>query len=158
MNKYLLASFLMLNLAMSCEQPYEEVLGYKLGCPIENVDSMKLIDSKEFDGRAQVYAYKASNGFFNNSEIGVLDGNVSLVHISGQGRDAKTIFKNLLVQNTDKWGEPKLLSKEDGFEMWEFTPNNSILGTIQLMFEGNSNISSVYMTKEFSQLYKEKYE
>lgn len=97
---------LALSISFACDQPYEEVGGYKIGCPFEVTEKYTLtneniaMNAKEYQGDV--------SGLFDIVTIGTINGSIEAV--SFRRNDDRNVSQheidNMLSSLTKRWGAP----------------------------------------------------
>lgn len=103
--RILLGFILALSVSFACDQPHEEVGGYKIGCPFDDKAGFNL-DETDASGKLSYYS-KIKDGLFNVVVIATLDGLIEYVELGVDGRvipqkDADSIMHSL----AKRWGDP----------------------------------------------------
>lgn len=99
--RLIIAFILMLSISFACEQPYKEVQGIKIGCPIENMQGLTLIQEKDDINRV-VYE-KNMDGMFNTAILWVVNGNIEAVIFKRTKEFDPSLFDELLLRLDDQW-------------------------------------------------------
>lgn len=79
MKRLLLLPALLLGLSFACDQPYEEVAGYKIGCTYQEEGFEKSVDRE--DGNVVYYFGEREIGPFDNVNITTLNGDIAIVNM-----------------------------------------------------------------------------
>lgn len=123
---------LALSVAFACDQPYEEVGGYKVGCPLENIDEFELINTIDEIGMKRYT--KDTTGIFESVAIDTINGEIEWVGFLTE-RD-KPFFdddtKDIVTSLKNRWG-----AFSDGPVGLINHPKNSLIN--EIVFYASSN-------------------
>lgn len=151
MKRLLLLPVLMLGISFACDQPYEEVAGIKIGCPIGSS-----VDYREYDSGGQIYGGGAvfrklkGDNFFQSEVVLSLDGVVEGI-ILGTGDDSATEedFRALVESMEGRWGESMIKDNYSGSSAFFFNHDSQIIEMIGVSFsKGKKSLTSVYRTQK----------
>lgn len=107
MKRLLLLPVLMFGLSFACDQPYEDVAGYKIGCPVD--------DTIEYGNEIDMYGGKAShrilekNDFFDLEVVFYRDGLLEGVSLGTGDKVVDRSDYDLMIESMkERWGVPVL--------------------------------------------------
>ncbi len=107
MKRLLLLPVLMFGLSFACDQPYEEVAGYKIGCPLDS--------DIRFHSEIDMYGGKSSNiilgqdDFFYLAGVFHRDGIVEGVNFGTGDKTVDRSDYDLMIESMEeRWGAPTL--------------------------------------------------
>lgn len=138
-----------------CNQPHEDVGGYKLGCPFVDKKNFKLeVEDKKTNSALYL---KQIEGFFDFVKIGVINNNIEMVEF---GANEDSIFSqkdvdDLVFNLKKRWGSPQE-EKDDYSFIWSF--DNGVVGNIDLFaaeFSGKNNTTLRYQSIKLVDIEKE---
>lgn len=132
MKRLLLLPALILGLSFACDQPYEEIEGFKLGCPY--VGNLSAGTVKNDDEKIMVYEQRLENSFFDTAEIEVLEGNIESIslikifdNLTTLQKDRATLFESL----DEKYGEAVVVGNNESLIIYvNKAPRSESLGSI----------------------------
>ncbi|MBS7815929.1 hypothetical protein [Wohlfahrtiimonas chitiniclastica] len=129
-----LAAILCLSVSFACDQPFEEVGGYKIGCPY---DPVGMEHSKKDDG-TDIYVKKLEDdSFFQVVGLGLIDNKIeelSFFSAYDNPDNMKRDIENILTKFTKRWGEYKTLETGGGRTAYLFdNPNSSVLDSVGIL-------------------------
>lgn len=119
MKRLLLLPILMLGLAFSCDQPYEDVGGIKIGCPIEDVeglDEYQIPEEYQFNDVEEglvIYQKKVEGEIFQFIYIGAIDDIVHMVDIINYIDLSEDQLNQVINEHIEEFGEPIDVKKID---------------------------------------------
>ena len=126
--RILLGFILALSVSFACDQPYEEVGGYKIGCPFDDKSGFILDKSKAKDG-ISVYKSKLKNSFFQEVSVEVINGNIEGVSFDKKYHDDDSSFLDdedvLLATLKERWGEFVAIDISRYNKIYSFRNTNS---------------------------------
>lgn len=120
------------SIAFACDQPYEEVGGYKIGCPFENTSEFELIDT--IDSIDMKRYTKDISGVFDSVTIDTLNGEIAWVGFLSERnkpyptKDTQDIIKSL----ENRWGN---FSEDNGGFVNQ--PDNALISEIRFYASSN---------------------
>lgn len=147
---------LYLSVIFACDQPYEEVFGFKIGCPLENKESF-VVQARNEEGNITIYTKKLL-GVFDTVRVIELNGNVEILELK--------IYENIhlsqhdinsLVTNVDhKWGQHKY--QGPGVFFW--IPKNNIISNIEVFstyLDERNVLDLIYQSKKIVDFMKSEF-
>lgn len=157
MKRLLVLPILMLGLSFACDQPYEEVAGYKIGCPLENDKGLKLKEKKE---GIETYQKELKGVFFETEDVGVLNGNIETISFTRYQESSYDLEKDMEVfldALTERWGQGESkkgdITKLSTIE----NPKGELLDSISIMefYSPGLNMATVtYSSKKIAEYKK----
>lgn len=164
MKRLILLPALFLGLSFACEQPYEEVYGYKIGCPYgENTEDFK---AREYLPEVLFSKFSLEREHFETVDIDILNGNIerlifSKSYISNLEEDDKyhtaslalieAEYRDISADLIERFGDASEF-KVDMFRMLRIKePKSNILDHIAIMSiydysEGVGTIEVVFVS------------
>lgn len=141
MRKIIFTLFILLSFSFACDNPYEQIGDYKIGCPAEiSRHEFQLIGNERIGGKKALFYAKenTANNLFKGEVIMVIDGNVELVMFLLKDGIPAGLLQSLI----ERWGEPE--------------PDSSMLmgllglsGDVAVITPKNSAVSGVFISPEF---------
>lgn len=156
--RIILGFILALSVSFACDQPHEEVGGYKIGCPFENNDIFEL---KESANGIDTYKLKEPRGFFNNVEISVINGISEGIYFEKEYEigvvehlnDEKIVLESL----EKRWGESDYFDITDSDRIYSFEQIDSpVISSVELFRFLNGTSSALVL--DYKTDNKEKHE
>jgi len=145
--RFFLGLVLSIAISFSCDFNYEEVGGYKIGCPLESLDRLKLIQSD--DEHIQNYNESLKDSFFDEVDVSILDDQIAMLLFTKKfyGRfPLKSVQDGVRSSLIDRWGMP--LDEQNIGRMqivrWKF--KDRIVNSIALVLMGDVDINSITIT------------
>lgn len=135
--RVLIGFILALSVSFACDQPYEEVGGYKIGCPFVVTDEYKLVD-EEPAFNSKTYT-KNIDGVFDKVNITVMNEDVEFIRFdkNNYGKINQKDIDDMLVVLNKRWGEGKNDGKTSLYYTW--SPDNSAIGEVVFTSSGPSS-------------------
>lgn len=119
----LLTGLLFASWSYACDQPYEEVSGYKIGCPFEQKGDFQMDDHRITQNGVLAYV-KADDKNFKQITVIELDGNIEgleLQLVDGSD-DLDSVFESL----ADQWGIPQYMMHNDR-RAFKWRPEHNVI-------------------------------
>lgn len=142
MKRLLMLPLLLLGLSFACDQPHEEVAGYKIGCPFHGDESDMILDP---DNKGiLIQEMPLIDDFFNSVRIEVLNGNIEGASFSKEYNNdslKKEDLELLTLAMKNKWGDVEELSENEFFVIKK--PSSDVLSHIFIQNE-DGRVSIVY--------------
>lgn len=142
MKRLLLLPILLMGLTFACDQPHEDVRGYKIGCPLELHKDMKFKSKKD---AVEIYTVANYEDIYTDVSLYVLNGNLEKVNLNTSiiTDTESRITKDALLKNLNaRWGKFDIEDRGDVIS-GEISPiKNKPLGKIsfEAVFDDNSVI------------------
>lgn len=155
MKRFLLLPILMFGLSFACDQPYEEVAGIKIGCPLGDSDGYKGYFWGEgiYGGDSHVKSLD-DGGIFTIQIVLSIDGVAEGVILSSRNGVDKEVFNVLTKSLEERWGKPSLSD-----DSWDSTivvfgsPNSEIVtniitgydkkdGVVKLLYQSKKSVDA----------------
>lgn len=145
--RILLGIILALSASFACDQPYEEVSDYKIGCNFDDADRFHKIGERWDMGTA--FYTKKTSGFFDVINIVTIDGKIESISFErNKNRSFNQGDKEALLDSLNKrWGSIESIGGS-----YFITPKSNVVGMITFIPISTSagNIFSLeYESKEF---------
>lgn len=139
MKRFLLLPILIFGLSFACDQPYEEVSGYKIGCPLgSSADYRQYTAGDDIYGGSMVFKDIDNLHPFEIEAVLMVEGTVEgLVFMTPEYAASEEDFYTLVASMQDEWGDPEL--EEDQDSVAAFFPNDKsrTLSLIGALFNGD---------------------
>ena len=141
-------------IANACDQPYEEIDGVKIGCPIELNKWFEETDANDSSRTAQ-YSYDIWDRPVSDVSVTTLDNNIEYVIFNLRGLTEED-YQGLLASMEKKWGASE-----------EFIPSQAEIGNffgklpgilefVHLISYDGSDFQIHYQSKKIADYWKEK--
>lgn len=125
--RILLGLVLALSVSLACDQPHEEVGGYKIGCPFEDKTGFSSQPIGSGKG-VSAYSLNLKDSFFDTVDVRELNGNIEELtfraaypNLSGMYEDKESLLE--LVGK--KWGKYEEIEISDDLRMYSVREPNS---------------------------------
>ena len=130
MKRLFLLPALMLGLSFACDQPYEEVAGIKIGCPLEDNGDFK--EMVVIEATNSTLYQKERTGIFNVIYVTTIDGIVesAIFGVNNGAAVDKEIAQDLFLSLENRWGKFEKLSESE----YTVIPNSAVLGRIDYTY------------------------
>lgn len=138
--RVLIGVILALSVSFACDQPYEEVIGYKIGCPFvvtkDYVES--LVDP---DNNMSEYRKIVKGSFYEEIEIVIWNGIIEMVKF-GEPYIERTDYKysknvdEAVLALNKRWGnysEIKISERHREYSFYIWYPKNNVIGLIDVI-------------------------
>lgn len=158
MKRLLLLPLLFLGLSFACDQPYEEVAGYKIGCPHQQDEGFEVWNDRK-DSNISSYSGEKKIGPFENIDITTLKGNIAIInmYVDPSYYLDEEVVTDISKSMEERWGS---------FQIGEYgiyensNPKGKILGRVSI-YKPNRSIdekllSVTYTSKAYLDYEKEK--
>ena len=137
--RFFLLPFLLFSFVFACDFPYEEVRGYKIGCPY-NVEQ-GVMEKNSDDKRVKKYIKFFDEEFFNAVIITTIDGNISSLQfvkiydeLSQYIENSKQDYSLVIDSLSKKWGEFDTIRR--GYYVFSSRKfDEGVLGSITILFD-----------------------
>lgn len=141
----------MLGLSFACDQPYEEVAGIKIGCPLgSSTDYRKYTAAKDMFGGGAVFRNIDNLNPFNVEVILSIDGVVEgLMLMTPENAVSKEDFYALVSSMKDRWGKPEIAEAQ--YSMAASFPKieSGVLSSVGALFkEMSGEIMVIYRSQK----------
>lgn len=145
--RIILGFILALSVSFACDQPHEEVGGYKIGCPFDDKAGFEL---KESANGIDTYKLKEPSGFFNNVEISVINGSAEGIYFEKEYEigivdhlnDEKIVLESL----EKRWGESDYFDITDSDRIYSFEQIDSpVISSVELFRFLNGTSSALVL-------------
>lgn len=141
--RFFLGLILSISVSLSCDLNYEEVGGYKIGCPPESLKGLEIIQSD--DDHIQNYNEPLNDSFFDQVDVLLLDNQISMLSFTKKnyGRyPLKSVQEGVLASLIDRWGMPfdKQNIGRTKIIRWKF--KDGVISSIALVQMGDIDINS----------------
>lgn len=155
--RILLGIVLALSVSFACDQPYEEVGGYKIGCPFDDKTGFVQDDSETKDG-VSVYKSRLKDSFFESVSIDIINGNMEGVSFDRKYHDNDSSFLDdediLLSSLKERWGDPVTIDISKYNKIYSFrNSGNEIIDTVSVFRFVNGSVATIsvsYISKNQS--------
>lgn len=157
MKRLLLLPLLLFGLSFSCDQPYEEVAGIMIGCPVKYLDNFEeYIDLGLETQGAKVFHLPLKDAFFDSSNIYIIDDSIEqLILKKSNFRFDKDIMYDLIKNLTGRWGDVEIISDDAGFRehyAFNISENDEYDGNMSFVLLsyslGDQELNLIYTTKK----------
>lgn len=143
--RILLGLVLSLSVSFACDEPYEEIGGHKIGCPI---DRDQVIASSPLESGEVLNMFKA-DGFFDTVAATEVDNKIEAIFFSRANIKSSDLshVTQLLNSLENKWGKLNEIEPD----IYHRAVNNDVIGEITLAFpkyEGDDLIL-IYQSKKY---------
>lgn len=142
--RFFLGLILSISVSLSCDLNYEEVGGYKIGCPPELLEGLEIIKSD--DDYIKNYTESLNNSFFDQVDVSLLDNQIAMLSFTKTfyGRyPLKSVQEGVLASLTDRWGmsfDEQNIGRTKIIR-WKF--KDGIVSSIALVQMGDVDINSI---------------
>lgn len=157
MKRLLLLPILMLGLSFACDQPYEEVAGIKIGCPLKEIKDIRAFTSIDSPSRWTDSYVKAlpKGSFFEGVRVTVSGDNVIGVDLVKAGVLSDKDMSDLTEEMSLRWGG--IIPVDDSIILgWEIYPQESEAlkgGEIKLTVSRKDEVTGLsYSTEELKKI------
>lgn len=151
--RYLLSLFLVAGISFACDLPYEDIRGYKVGCPIQDNSGLKL-ESQEAE--LSKYSFFADNDIYYKQDINTINGNIEEVRLVTDFD--REIDKNSFISKLDsRWGGVESLDVEGGIILGSIFPEKSdVIGEILvfIVLKDKNTIEAIDLTYRSNKMMK----
>lgn len=156
MKRLLLLPVLIFGLSFACDQPYEEVAGYKIGYKYKEEGLEKIINRE--DGNIVFYYGEKNAGPFKDINITTLNGDIAIInmYIDPSNYLDDKIVSDLSKSLEERWGEFTV----GEYGVYEnYKPKSKALGNVSIYKPnkaiGEKAFSVTYTTKKYLEYKKE---
>lgn len=141
MRKLIFTALFLLSCSFACDNPYEQIGDYKIGCPIEmSRHEFQLIREERISGEKALFYAKenVTNNLFDGEIIIIVDGNIEFVMFLLKNGIPAGLLQSLI----ERWGEPEL-------------DNAMLMGLLGMgedevvIAPKNSVVSGIFLSPEF---------
>lgn len=155
MKRLLLFPVLMLGLSFACDQPYEEVAGIKIGCPLGDSDGYKgyFWGERLYGGDSHVKSLD-DGGIFTVQIVLSIDGVAEGVILGSRDGVDEEVFSVLTKSLEERWGKPSLSDDSWNSTIVAFKkPNSEVVtniiaghdkkdGSVRLLYQSKKSIDA----------------
>lgn len=162
MRKLIFTLSLMLSLSFACDNPYEQIGDYKIGCPVEmSQHEFQLVGEERISGEKAFFYVKenVTSDLFDGEAIIIVDGNVEFVMFLLKNGMPAGLLQSLI----ERWGEPRLDNTMLvgllglGEDVLVITPENSAVSSVLLsprfIAYGTKKLDELAMSDEMQEDY-----
>ncbi len=157
MKRLLMLPLLLLGLSFACDQPHEEIAGYKIGCQYHDEGFDKWSDKK--DSNIAYFSGKKNIGPFDHVDITTLKGNIAIInmYIDPSYYLDESIISDISKSMDERWGQFRI----GEYGIYENNkPRGGVIGRVSIYKPNRSMdeklLSVTYTSKSYLDYVKEK--
>lgn len=155
MKRLLLLALGLAGLSFACDQPYEEITGIKIGCPVESsVDRKIYTQGDNLLGGDFIYKDVADTDFFNLKGLIIVNGNIEGITLR-ETRNPVSFesFKERVKRMESSWGKSTLIEDDRAYVVYfNQIPNQDVVNYVDsILVKEDGSMLVTYRTKKLQE-------